>query len=351
MEEFNFQWPTDIFVDLLSDRLLILDSDLVYRLDSRNSLRLVAGTPPHCELLTDARNRSLRQELLTGATAIAADLEGRVLVAESDGKRLHRIRVFDQDGRSQVVAGKESKCDCHPEQCPCYDDEYALARDAHLHGPVSLAVDPSGKVFVADQGNLKIRTIEAAQPLYNSQMRQYEIFAGDSQEIYVFNRFGQHMGTRSLLTGGYIYNFTYNVDTSYGRLIYVDGSGGHRLYLMRKSSLEVNIETSQGQKSVARVSPFSGNMLESLTGPDGAVTKFEYQSNSGLLTARLDPDGKISFYEYDVSGQAFSVVCHTGDVYRVDSDLNRKQLLARIRRNGQLATEYRSTDLQIDQTG
>ena len=48
----------------------------------------------------------------------------------------------------------------------------------------------------------------------------------DTQEVYVFNMYGQHTNTIDIHTGQYMYNFTYNVFASYGRLVKVTGSGG-----------------------------------------------------------------------------------------------------------------------------
>lgn len=48
----------------------------------------------------------------------------------------------------------------------------------------------------------------------------------DTQEMFVFNMYGQHSHTIDIHTGLYMYNFTYNVFASYGRLAKVSGSGG-----------------------------------------------------------------------------------------------------------------------------
>ncbi len=41
------------------------------------------------------------------------------------------------------------------------------------------------------------------------------------QELYVFNRYGQHVATKNIITDQYVYNFTYNVNSYYGKLVKV----------------------------------------------------------------------------------------------------------------------------------
>ncbi len=105
------------------------------------------------------------------------------------------------------------------------------------------------------------------RPLYDEQLRRYQINSADTNEKYLFNNFGQHTATVSLLSGQYVYNFTYNIDSSYGRLTHVTGIGGHRLYMTRRSETEIHIETASS-KTILRVNNFD-QMLESVQLPDG----------------------------------------------------------------------------------
>ena len=53
------------------------------------------------------------------------------------------------------------------------------------------------------------------------------------QELYVFNRYGQHVATKNIITDQYVYNFTYNVNSYYGKLV--------KVYIKIKFSLEILI--------------------------------------------------------------------------------------------------------------
>jgi hypothetical protein len=50
------------------------------------------------------------------------------------------------------------------------------------------------------QGNLRVRSVQAVLPNEN-QFRQYEVFSPETQELYVFNRHGQHVATKNIITG------------------------------------------------------------------------------------------------------------------------------------------------------
>lgn len=313
---FRPQWPTSVAFDYYSGNLLFLDTDVIFELiGGGNFVTVRAGALSHCSQLTNAKNETVRPSLLKGATAIAAADDGRILVAETDRKRMHRIRSFDRYGRAALLAGAESKCDCHRRHCPCDDEggSGVTAREAHLHNPTSIAVDQRGHMHVADEGNFKIRTLKFAVPALDPTTRLYEIFAPDSQEIYYFNRFGQHISTKDMLTDRFIYNFTYHVDTSYGKLNHVSGAGGHKIYVIRKSTSKIFIENTNGMKSTAHISQF-GHMLEKFVSPTGAETRFGYEANTGLLTSKVDSSKRAWFYEYDVHGRLNKTILPTGDI-------------------------------------
>lgn len=51
---------------------------------------------------------------------------------------------------------------------------------------------------------------------YDVRYGQYSVLYPQTQEAYVFNRYGQHISTRDLITNKHTYNFTYNVNSYYG---------------------------------------------------------------------------------------------------------------------------------------
>lgn len=109
--------------------------------------------------------------------------------------------------------------------CDCFEADHYLASAAKFNTISAVAVSADGTLHIGDQANYRIRSVRASIPEAGPN-REYEIFAPDTQEIYIFNRFGQHIATKNILTGETSYTFTYNVNTSNGKLSTVTDAAG-----------------------------------------------------------------------------------------------------------------------------
>ena len=78
---------------------------------------------------------------------LAADTDGSVYIADSGN---HRIRRVDPSGIITTIAGTGK---------PGYSGDGGPAVEAQLASPVAVAVDTSGKVYIADLGNYRIRVL------------------------------------------------------------------------------------------------------------------------------------------------------------------------------------------------
>ncbi|KAL0272982.1 UNVERIFIED_CONTAM: hypothetical protein PYX00_005770 [Menopon gallinae] len=186
----------------------------------------------------------------------------------------------------------------------------------------SVTVTPDGTVHIADQANYRIRSVAAIIPDANSK-REYEIFSPDTQELYIFNRFGQHVATKNILTGETSYLFTYNVNTSNGKLSTVTDAAGNKVFLLRDYSSQVNsIENTKGQKCRLRMTRMK--MLRELSTPDNYNVTFDYHGPSGLLKAKHDSTGRGYVYNYDEFGRLTSSVMPTGRIINLAFDLSLK---------------------------
>ena len=96
----------------------------------------------------------------------------------------------------------------------------------------------------------------------------FEVPDPDTNEVYVFNKFGQHMLTRDIMTGNVLYKMSYNQATSNGKLSSVTDGHGRTLTVMRDYKGRVNaLQTASGLKYTLKIS--SGlNYLESFESPD-----------------------------------------------------------------------------------
>lgn len=250
---------------------------------------------------------------------------------------MNRVRSFT-GGRSEwsLVAGAESKCDCHPQHCPCGSDALQLATEAHLHLPVALAVTPDARVHVADLGNLRLKTV-GPPPLSAPASGLVQIPSPATQELYLFNRFGQHLATRNLLTGsslsphapimahGEMFRRVHvQLHVPHGRLLRAAGERGGRGWaedvlhpgvpLRRPHRDRTRPQVHRSRAPHPSYSPhFSSRevrcvqvsvkgMLEKLEAADGSSVRLEYEANTGLLASFVDAEDVAAVFEYDYYG-------------------------------------------------
>lgn len=334
IDEMHLRWPTELAVNPLDDTLHIIDDHMILRMAPDGRVRVVAGRPLHCASGTIQYDSDLAAHAtLVRPQSISFGPMGDLYVAESDSQRINRIRVIGTDGKVTLFAGAESKCNCLERGCDCFEADHFLAISAKFNTIAALAVTPDGHVHIADQANYRIRSVMSSIP-EASASREYEIFAPDSQEIYIFNRFGQHIATKNIMTGETSYSFTYNVNTSNGKLSTVTDAAGNKVFLLRDYTSQVNsIENTKGQKCKLRMTRMK--MLHELSTPDNYNVTFEYHGPTGLLKTKLDSTGRSYVYNYDEFGRLTSAVTPTGRVIDLSFDLSVKGATIKVSENSQ----------------
>ncbi|KYN06967.1 Teneurin-3 [Cyphomyrmex costatus] len=332
VEEVHLRWPTELAINPLDNSLHMIDDHMVLQLAPDGRVKVVAGRPLHCA----SPSASFDTELATHATlvmpqSVAFGPSGDLYIAESDSQRINRVRVIGTDGKISPYAGAESKCNCLERGCDCFEADHYLASTSKFNTISAVAVSPDGVVHIGDQANYRIRSVTASIP-DASGAREYEIYAPDTQEIYVFNRFGQHISTRNILTGEIVYQFTYNVNTSNGKLSTVTDAAGNKVFLLRDYSSQVNsIENTKGQKCRLKMSRMK--MLHELSTPDDYNVTFDYHGPTGLLKTKLDSTGRSYVYNYDEFGRLTSAVTPTGKVISLTFDLSLKGAVVKVGQN------------------
>ncbi|XP_044012894.1 teneurin-m isoform X2 [Aphidius gifuensis] len=332
VEEVHLRWPTELAINPLDNSLHIIDDHMVLQLAPDGRVKVVAGRPLHCA----STSTSFDNELATHATlvmpqSIAFDSSGNLFIAESDSQRINRIRIIGTDGKISLYAGAESKCNCLERGCDCFEADHYLATTAKFNTISAVAVSPDGIVHIGDQANYRIRSVMAKIPDANNA-REYEIYSPDTQELYLFNRFGQHISTKNILTGETGYVFTYNVNTSNGKLSTVTDASGNKIFFMRDYTSMVNsIENAKGQKCRLKMSRMK--MLHELSTPDNYNVTFDYHGPTGLLKTKLDSTGRSYVYNYDEFGRLISAVTPTGKVIDLTFDLSLKGATVKVGQN------------------
>ncbi|CAH1993726.1 unnamed protein product, partial [Acanthoscelides obtectus] len=332
VEEVHLRWPTELAINPLDNTLHIIDDHMILQLTQDGRVKVIAGRPLHCASPLSGYDI----ELATHATlvmpqSIAFSSTGDLYVAESDSQRINRVRMIGTDGKISPYAGAESKCNCLERGCDCFEADHFLAANAKFNTISAVTVTPDGHVHIGDQANYRIRSVMASIP-DASMSREYEIYSPETQEVYIFNRFGQHIATRNILTGETSYIFNYNVNTSNGKLSTVTDTAGNKVFLLRDySSLVNSIENTKGQKCRLRMSRM--RLLHELSTPDNYNVTFDYHGPTGLLKSKLDSSGRSYVYNYDEFGRLVSAVTPTGKAISLSFDLSLKGATVQVKQN------------------
>jgi sugar lactone lactonase YvrE len=125
------------------------DSAYVFKLSSTGALSTYAGLGYGGHT---ADNKPANKSTIYAVAGLAFDSSGNVYFADAAGSRIREVNATT--GIISTVAGNGVKCD-HAEKC----GDGALAIDANLNLPESVAIDASGNLYIADAGNNRIRFV------------------------------------------------------------------------------------------------------------------------------------------------------------------------------------------------
>ncbi len=136
----SFHSPFALATDLGGNLVIAEDSrSLLRRLATDGSVRTFAGASGPG--WADGEASMAR---FSAPSGLAVDLDGRLLVADT---RNHRIRQLDKQDRTSTLAGGT------------LGSADGLALEAGFNGPLGVAVDAEGTVYVADTENCRVRAV------------------------------------------------------------------------------------------------------------------------------------------------------------------------------------------------
>jgi DNA-binding beta-propeller fold protein YncE len=93
---------------------------------------------------------------LNYAASVALDLGGNLYIADTINRRIRRVDA--SSGLIYTIAGNGVNG---------FSGDEGPALAAELSGPVSIAVDPSGRVYFADENNNRIRVLTPVGPEFH----------------------------------------------------------------------------------------------------------------------------------------------------------------------------------------
>ena len=335
LEEATLRWPTELAISPLDNTVHFIDDSVVMKVMLSGHLKVVAGRPLHC-----SRPRSnyftnfAAYTTLSSPQTIAFSPSGELYIAESDGRRINRISSVGTDGRIGVFAGKDSRCNCQEPSCNCFNGGQTdhLATHSLFRFISGLAITPDGGVHVCDQTNYRVRTIRKRLPEADGQ-QMYHVHVPESQETYVFNRFGLHMETRNMATRETLLTFAYSVSTSTGSLVSVaDATSGGKITIVRNYAGQAEaIENMHRQKCTLDID--RKHLLRAVTCDSNNSVQFDYYRSSELLRSRQEASGASYLYDYDENGRLERAIMPTGEVIRLISDISIYGAMVNVTRN------------------
>lgn len=106
--QIQLQWPTGLALSPLDGSLHFIDDRLVLKLTSDMKIRVVAGSPLHCNINTSGSEKNKSSENVLGTVlAISFAPTGELYIADSDSRRINSIRVVNPSGIIKPFAGKQ----------------------------------------------------------------------------------------------------------------------------------------------------------------------------------------------------------------------------------------------------
>jgi RHS repeat-associated protein len=169
------------------------------------------------------------------------------------------------------------------------------ATGAQLNFPRAAAVDAAGRLYLADGNNGRIRKLTPAFPAFTDQA--LTLPSRDGTELYGFDESGRHLRTLHVLTGAVRTSFGYDPN---GRLTTVtDGDGNVTTIERDGAGHPTALVAPDGQRTTLTVD--ANGFLAAITNPAGEMTGL-VSSAEGLLATLTDPKQQSHAFTYDARG-------------------------------------------------
>ena len=224
--------------------------------------------------------------------SIAVDKTGNLYIVCAPGNRVYKV---DTGGIVSTVAGSGPIGYGQG----AFEGDGGAAAAARLDSPAAVAVDPSGKIYIADQYNERVRRVGPPNARLAELMTQSDVaFSEESGVGYILSAAGLHKLTVDLATGVILREFRYDAE---GRLTaIVDALGNQTIIERGAGGVPTAIVSPDGVRTGLSIN--GANHLTAITYPDGSVYAFQY-SGDGLELRKIQPAGNSFGHFYDSLGR------------------------------------------------
>ncbi len=111
------------------------------------------------------------------------------------------------------------------------------------------------------------------------------------------------------IADNHIYNFTYNGNALFGKLLSITDQSRKQLVIKRDfHGRAETIQTPNNYSIKLKLNNF--DMLRSITTADNKTVNFNYLSNTGLLTSKVESNGQTIMFSYEKNGKIKEVIIH-----------------------------------------
>lgn len=254
------------------------------RLTPAGRVRIVAGRCGTFAYSGDGAPATDARLDVPNNVAVAPD--GTIFVATSGDERIRRIGA---DGIITTVAGRGPFLGAS-------SGDKGPASAAVIDTPTGLDVAPDGSLYFGEWGSDKVRRIHNAMPDYTGD--NVTVASDDGRKLFVFDRAGRHLATRSTLTGATLRRFNYDFK---GRLAsMVDGNGNLTRIERDSDGHPSAIVGPYGQRTTLAVD--ENGYLSSIADPTGHAWRLTTDPG-GLLRTLESPRHNTSSFDYDPLGR------------------------------------------------
>ena len=180
----------------------------------------------------------------------------------------------------------------------CFSGDGGLATVARIFTPADVALSPDGNLYIVDRHNERIRRVSPSFSNRDPVGSTIFIASEDGSQSYIFDLSGRHLRTVDNITGTLIYQFDYD---SNGYLIGIEDADGNITQIEREpDGTPLAIVAPDGQGTGLTLD--ANGYLATVTNPAGETHRMSYTAD-GLLTEFVDPRDNASTYDYDGLGR------------------------------------------------